>query len=151
MKPFEIRTITLLPPQISKLEAEAVGEGFRFLTRLITQWESGVNRFDAPGECLMAAYQGPALIGIGGLSIDPYLPYDTARLRRVYVAPPSRGQRVGRALVEALVEHASERFRIVRLNADTLEADTFYTRCGFKRLAGDRATHYMLLDDARFK
>lgn len=58
MKPFDIRTITHLPAHISTLEEEAVGEGFRFLTRLIRQWESGTIRFDAPGECLMAAYQG---------------------------------------------------------------------------------------------
>ncbi|MDU8357650.1 hypothetical protein RX972_02645 [Pseudomonas syringae group sp. J309-1] len=38
---------------------------------------------------------------------------------------------MGRALVEALVEHASKRFRVVRLNTDTMEADAFYTRCGF--------------------
>ena len=65
------------------LEKEAVGAGFRFLTRLINEWHSGANRFDAPGECLMAAYLNQQLIGIGGLSVDPYADNNVARLRRV--------------------------------------------------------------------
>lgn len=72
MKPLEIQTIAHLPMHIRALESEAIAEGFRFLTRLISEWHSGANRFDAPGECLMAAYSNQQLIGIAGLSIDPH-------------------------------------------------------------------------------
>ena len=64
MKRYEVQRITHLPRQILALEKEAVGEGFRFLTRLINEWQSGANRFDAPGECLMAAYLNQQLIGM---------------------------------------------------------------------------------------
>lgn len=56
MGQVDIRHITHLPAQILVLEKEAIGEGFRFITRLIDEWHSGANRFDAPGECLIAAY-----------------------------------------------------------------------------------------------
>lgn len=147
MKRFEIQQIAQLPPQILALEKEAVGEGFRFLTRLITEWHSGVNRFDAPGECLMGAYLNQQLIGIGGLSVDPYAGNNAARLRRVYVAASSRGQHVGQTLVKALVARAALRFQIVRLSTDTSEGNAFYTHCGFKRTDDAHATHIMLLGD----
>lgn len=100
MKPIKIQQITHLPAEVLTLEKEAVAEGFRFLTRLISEWHAGTNRFNAPGECLMAAYSNQQLIGIGGLSIDPYNKPETARLRRVYVTPAARNQRVGEALVK---------------------------------------------------
>ena len=148
MKQVEIHQITHLPPHIQALEKEAVAEGFRFLTRMIAEWHSGANRFDAPGECLMAAYLNQRLIGIGGLSVDPYGDTHTARLRRVYIAASSRGQHVGQTLVKALVEHAALRFQNVCLSTDTLAGDAFYLHCGFIRTAHVHATHIMLLGDA---
>ncbi|MBP1145760.1 hypothetical protein JOE33_002683 [Pseudomonas sp. PvP027] len=44
MSPVEIRHITHLPPQILALEKEAIGEGFRFVTRLIAEWHSGATQ-----------------------------------------------------------------------------------------------------------
>ncbi|EGH23087.1 acetyltransferase [Pseudomonas amygdali pv. mori str. 301020] len=52
----DIRKVIELPPQLLILEKEAVAQGFRFVTRLIDDWESGNNRFDAQGECLMGAF-----------------------------------------------------------------------------------------------
>ena len=143
MKPIDIQPIIHLPEQVFALEKEAVAEGFRFLTRLISEWHSGTNRFDAPGECLMAAYSNQQLVGIGGLSVDPYDTPDNARLRRVYVAPAARNHYVGRALVKALVDRAALHFQSVRLYTDTSGADAFYLRCGFVRVEGVRATHGM--------
>lgn len=147
MKQVEIHHITHLPPQILAMEKEAGKEGFRFLTRLISEWHSGANRFDAPGECLIAAYFNQQLIGIGGLSVDPYVETNTARLRRVYVAASSRGLHVGETLIKALVAHATLRFRSVRLFTDTPEGDAFYLHCGFMRTKDAHATHIMLLGD----
>lgn len=145
MNELVIQQIMALPPQIRILEKEAISEGFRFLTRLITEWETGANRFDAPGECLVAAYLDGCLVAIGGLSYDPYAQKDIGRLRRVYVARSSRGQRVGRSLVSHLVEHAAQRFRIVRLSTDTSGGAAFYAQCGFQPLDDDNATHMKLL------
>lgn len=145
MDQVEIHQITHLPPLILTLEKEAAAEGFRFLTRLIEEWKSGKNRFDAPGECLMAVYLGHCLIGIGGLSVDPHTQSHTARLRRVYIATSFRGQRIGQALVKALVEYAAHHFQIVRLSTDTPAGNAFYMRCGFNRSGDAHATHTMLL------
>ena len=81
------------------------------------------------------------LIAIGGLSCDPFAGRDTGRLRRVYVARASRGQNVGKALVQHLLEFASEHFRVVRLSTDTPEGAAFYLRCGFQPIQDDFATH----------
>ncbi|WP_448124067.1 GNAT family N-acetyltransferase [Pseudomonas veronii] len=147
MRQLQIQQILHLPPQILALEKEAFAEGFRFLTRLITEWHSGTNRFDVPGECLMAAYQGDSLIGIGGLTVDPYSPTPTGRLRRFYIAASSRGKHVGRNLVANFVERASQRFDVIRLSTDTPEGDAFYLHCGFQRSHEDHTTHIMRLDD----
>lgn len=143
-----IRQISALPPEILILEAEAVTEGFRFLTRLVADWKNGSNRFDQPGECLLGAFRNGQLIAIGGLSYDPYARSDTGRLRRVYVARASRGQNVGKALVQQLLEYAAQRFRVVRLSTDTPEGSAFYLRCGFQQIHDDFATHVKSLADA---
>ncbi|XAW96406.1 GNAT family N-acetyltransferase [Pseudomonas abietaniphila] len=87
----------------------------------------------APDECLMAAYLDQQLVGIGGLSVDPFTHASTGRLWRVYVVPAPRGQQIGRRLVSALLAHAALHFESVRLYSDTAEASTFYLRCGFTR------------------
>ncbi|MFL9853611.1 Acetyltransferase (GNAT) family protein [Pseudomonas chlororaphis] len=144
-----IRQISALPPEILVLEAEAVAEGFRFLTRLVADWKSGANRFDQPGECLLGAFRDGHLIAIGGLSYDPYAGPDIGRLRRVYVARAVRGQSVGKALVQRLLEYAAQRFSVVRLSTDTPEGAAFYLRCGFQPIQDDFATHVKSLADAR--
>ncbi|WP_204124334.1 MULTISPECIES: GNAT family N-acetyltransferase [Pseudomonas] len=143
-----IRQISALSPEILILEAEAVTEGFRFLTRLVADWKNGSNRFDQPGECLLGAFRNGQLMAIGGLSYDPYAGSDIGRLRRVYVARASRGQNVGKALVERLLEYAAQRFRVVRLSTDTPEGSAFYLRCGFQQIHDDFATHVKSLVDA---
>ncbi|WP_095100858.1 GNAT family N-acetyltransferase [Pseudomonas sp. Irchel 3A5] len=148
MSPVDIQLITTLPTQTQELEKQAVAEGFRFLTRLIEEWRTGTNRFDAQGECLMAAYLGDRLVGIGGLTCDPFTQENIGRLRRVYIAREARGQNIGKTLVDRLVEHATQHFRIVRLSTDTSDADAFYLRCGFQPMDDDHATHGMFLGNA---
>jgi GNAT superfamily N-acetyltransferase len=148
MKRIDIQCITTLPAQIHVLEQEATREGFKFLARLLRDWESGANRFDSPGECLMAAFLDNKLVGIGGLSRDPYLKDNTGRLRRLFVADSVRGRGVGQALVDRLVEHAAQRFCVVRLSTDTPQGAAFYLRCGFQPSSGDHVTHIKILDSA---
>ncbi|AUM70288.1 GNAT family N-acetyltransferase [Pseudomonas fluorescens] len=143
-----IHQISALAPQIPLLETEAVAEGFRFLTRLVTDWKNGSNRFDRPGEGLFGAFYNGQLIAIGGLSCDPYAGPDTGRLRRVYVAPASRRQSVGKVLVQHLLEYAALNFRVVRLSTDTPQGAAFYLRCGFQQVQDDSATHVISFVDA---
>lgn len=142
---MEIHQVTHLPPQIFALEKAAAAEGFKFITRLTSEWHSGSNRFDGPGECLMAAYLNRQLVGIGGLSVDPFTRAHTGRLRRIYVTPASRGQQVGRRLVNALLAYAALHFETVRLNTDTALGSAFYLACGFTLTEEARATHIVQL------
>lgn len=145
MKPLMIQQITALPVQIRDLEREAIEQGFRFVTRLIDEWESGANRFNAPGECLMAVYLGGQLLGLGGLSCDPYVQNGAGRLRRLYVAKSARRRSVGTMLVHELVAYASRHFRTVRLSTDTVSGAAFYQRCGFEPVNDVHATHIRFL------
>ncbi len=138
---LSIRTLSALPEEILILEAEAVAEGFRFLTRLVAEWHSGANRFDQSGECLLGVFNSGQLIAVGGLSRDPYAGPDVGRLRRVYVAQASRERHVGKALVGQLLERAAQQFRVVRLSTDTHEGAAFYLRCGFESIQDEHATH----------
>jgi GNAT superfamily N-acetyltransferase len=126
----------------------AASEGVNFMTRLLAEWRSGVNRFDKPGEWLLGAFEDGRMVGLGGLTIDPYLPAgDVGRLRRLYVAPSVRRRGIGAALVDALLQHASGRFRLVRLTTDTQAAADFYLRCGFSQVDDNSATHVKPLKD----
>jgi GNAT superfamily N-acetyltransferase len=141
-----ITRLSALPPQLVDLEREASAQGFNFLGRLIDEWHTGKNRFDKPGERLLLAAERERIVGIGGLNVDPYEPGgDTARLRRLYVANDFRRRGVGEALVSALLEEASRRFRVVRLSTDTDAAAAFYTRLGFSAVDDETATHIKAL------
>lgn len=144
---LSIRTLSALPEEILVLEAEAVAEGFRFLTRLVAEWSSGANRFDQPGECLLGVFSNGQLIAVGGLSHDPCAGPEVGRLRRVYVAQASRGRQVGKALVGQLLARAAQSFHVVRLSTDTHEGASFYLRCGFEPVQDEHATHAKSLID----
>jgi GNAT superfamily N-acetyltransferase len=147
-----ITRIEALPPEVKTLEASAASEGFNCMTRLLAEWRSGANRFDKPGECLLGAFEGGRMVGIGGLTIDPYLPAgDIGRLRRLYVTLSVRRRGIGAALVDALLQHASGRLRLVRLTTDTQACAHFYLRCGFAQVDDDSATHAKPITDALAK
>lgn len=138
---FSTHKLEELPEAIYALEAQAVAEGFRFLTRLVTEWENHTNRFDQPGECLLGVFYQGQLVAVGGLSRDPFAGPEVGRLRRLYVTPAMRGRHVGRVLVQQLVEQAALQFQSVQLSTDTPDAAAFYLRCGFHHINNGAATH----------
>jgi GNAT superfamily N-acetyltransferase len=146
--PFAVRS--LLPPpwaEFAPLVAESEREGFRFLARLVREFDDGGNRFAAPGEALLGCYRGAELVGVGGLNRDPYSPEPrVGRLRHLYVSPPFRRRRVGRTLVDALVAAARPHFGVLLLRTDTPAAARFYEALGFAPVALPYATHRMALD-----
>lgn len=93
----------------------------------------------------MAANLDRELVAIGGLSVDSFTHAPTGRLGRVYVAPASRGQRVGRRLVSALLAPAALHFETVRPYTDPAQGSAFYLCCGFVRIEDAQATHIMRL------
>ena len=131
-----------------RLTLEARASNQTFLDRLVTDWRSGANRFDAPGECFLGVYDGDALIACGGLNRDPYGADPTlGRLRHLYVAKTHRRQGVATRLVQELLARATA-FRRVRLRTSSPEAAAFYERLGFARVEEPDATHAISLADA---
>lgn len=121
----------------------AEGEGAAFIARLAQEWRSGAMRFEADGEILLGAYENGALVGIAGISRDPYAPEPgLGRVRHVYVLPAWRGRGLGRSLVTALLTHARAGFAVVRLNTRNPVAARLYESLGFERSnAAERETH----------
>lgn len=125
--------LTALPEdQIGPLLAASEAEGFQFIRRVVNEWESGANRFTGRGEALLGHFVGGCLVGICGLSKDPYLSDATVgRLRNLYVLPGHRGQSIGAALTRRVIELAESAFRVLRLRAATPRAAALYERLGF--------------------
>src|SRR5215472_12884161 len=97
-----------LPAGFDALRAEARAEGYLFVERLFTEWMSHTNRFDREGEALLAAQMNGVLAGIGGITIEPVVP-GAVRMRRFYIRPVFRRNRVGHRLATALLNRVGRR------------------------------------------
>jgi ribosomal protein S18 acetylase RimI-like enzyme len=118
--------------QIGPLLAASEAEGFRFVRRVVSEWDTGVNRFAARGEALLGCVLGGRLVAICGLMRDPYLgEAAVGRLRNLYVLPEYRGRGLGSALTRRVMELAEGSFRVLRLRAATPQAAALYERLGF--------------------
>jgi GNAT superfamily N-acetyltransferase len=140
-----VSRIAALPPGFDELAADAVADGQRLLDVLAEDWESGALRFDGPGEALFVAEAAGALVGVCGLTRDPYLCDEAAgRVRRLYVRRAARRHGAGRALLGAMAQAAwNAGWPRLRVRAP-VAAFTFYESCGFLRTVGAKAaTHVM--------
>lgn len=146
MAAARITRLTALPAAFEELAADAMADGVRLLDVLRADWTAGAIRFDGPGEGLFAAHAGAVLVGIGGLTRDPYVQDGAGRVRRLYVRRASRRHGAGRALLDAIVAEARGAAR-PRLRARApMPAFAFYEACGFLRTVGEvSATHVMPL------
>lgn len=128
-----------LPEGFGPLRAAAVAEGFSQLERLEAQWESGVQRFERPGEALLAAWLDGALVGVGGITREPTaLTAPMLRLRRFYVLPIARRRGAGRTLAMTLICEASE--PMITVNASG-GSGPFWIGLGFAPVQGKPWTH----------
>ena len=127
-----VRLSALPDEQIGPLLSASEAEGFRFVRRVVDEWASGANRFTRPGEALLGSFLDGRLVGICGLTKDPYQDDDAVgRLRNLYVLPRYRGRRIGATLTRCVTELARSSFRILRLRAATPQAAALYERLGF--------------------
>lgn len=150
--------VDTLPPDMDPLARAASAEGFGFVQRLMDEWDSGVNRFDLPGEALFVARAGPMLIGVCGLNRDPYakgakgakgaVDNGIGRVRRLYVLPPFRRRGVGRDLTAAVLEAAHGTFDRLRLRTNNPQAAKFYEAIGFVAIDEEDATHERMVHTA---
>jgi GNAT superfamily N-acetyltransferase len=139
-----------LPPDaIAPLVADSERDGRRFVSRLHDEWRQGTNRFDRPGEALFGAWVAELLVGVCGLTVDPYAGDERiGRVRHLYVLVAYRRLGVGRLLVERVVEAARARFVTLRLRTANPAAARLYEALGCARCvdSGD-ATHALSLGD----
>lgn len=135
-----------LPMDFAMLRVDAAAEGYDHIERLAQQWEAGSGRFEARGEALVAAYVGGELAGVGGITVDPYLP-EALRMRRFYVRPAFRRFGIGRQLAVVLIEGAVSMTPFITLNAGSDEAAAFWERLGFVRDASDGHTHRLEINE----
>jgi ribosomal protein S18 acetylase RimI-like enzyme len=134
--------------RLAALLAESERQGFRFVRRLVEEWESGANRFDRPGEALFVARVGDDVVGVCGLNVDPYAGDSTiGRVRHLYVLVPHRRSGIGEQLVADVLEAARGRFERLHLRATNAIAARLYERLGFRRTAAARdRTHELDVD-----
>lgn len=136
-----------LPEGFEELAADALADGHRVLEVLRADWDSGALRFERPGEALFAAYAGSALLGVCGVTPDPYLKDEQAgRMRRLYVRRAARRHGAGRDLLRAIAAEARGLGWLrLRVRAPAA-AFAFYEACGFLRAVGEpAATHSFAL------
>jgi len=144
------RIAVLRTSELAALREAARREGFGMLERLVLDWESGANRFAAPGEALFLAQRFGHSAGVCGLNRDPFAgDASVARLRRLYVDPAERGRGLGRLLTRVALAQARPHFARVRLRtpndpARGLQAARFYEALGFRPTSEADATHEWL-------
>jgi GNAT superfamily N-acetyltransferase len=120
----------LLAPLLA--ESEAGGRGL--VRRLVDEWASGVTRFDRPGEALFVARLGDPVVGVCGLSIDPYgATARVARVRHLYVLCAHRRRGVGYRLMLEVIAAARRGFDVLRLRTNNPVAAALYEQLGFRR------------------
>ena len=132
-----------LPDGFDVLRAEARVEGHLFVERLFTDWVSHTNRFDREGEALLAARVNGVLAGIGGVTIEPVVP-GAVRMRRFYVRPVFRRNRVGHRLATALLNRVGVG-RPITVNAASASF-AFWESVGFQPDHCDGHTHVLIKD-----
>jgi GNAT superfamily N-acetyltransferase len=141
-----LRPLVYSDEAFAPIMAEAEQAGGGFMLRVRDEWLSGAQRFDGPGEFLLGAWDGGLLVGVGGISRDPYDPQPgLGRVRHVYVLQALRGQGIGRALMEALLARARRDFTTLRLRTRNPEAAALYERIGFEPRTADDETHRLTL------
>lgn len=90
MPPLLIAATTPDAPGFAALRIESLEQHFNMLRRLAENWQSGKNRFNAPGETLLGAFVNHQLVGVCGINSDPFSPQPRAgRIRHLYISEPS--------------------------------------------------------------
>ena len=139
-----IRPVTFSDTAFAAILAEAEHAGGPFMLRVREEWIDGVQRFDGPGEFLLGVFLDHQLVGVGGVSRDPYDPEPgLGRVRHIYVLERLRRQGIGGLLMREIVAQARPYWSVLRLR--TKDAGGFYEALGFLRSDGESETHRLTL------
>ncbi|MBF3339834.1 GNAT family N-acetyltransferase, partial [Leptospira borgpetersenii serovar Hardjo-bovis] len=108
---FTVRPATPVGIDFDRLRDASQSLGFTMLDRPGDHWMDGSNAFSAPGERLLGAFLGDALVGGGGLNRCPFDNHPRAgRVRHLYVSHAVRRVGVGNQLLATLAHHAHNTF-----------------------------------------
>jgi len=134
MEPKVQRVNDLNSIDISHLVQESESEGYRFLSRLVGDYEDGTNKFDKPGEALFSICDKAGnVVAIGGVNQSPFSEdAQTARLQRFYVLDDARRMGVGSRLLKEIVDHSRGSFNELNVRTESSKADAFYRANGFE-------------------
>lgn len=125
---------------LTPLITAGLEEGFPFLSRLAVEHAQG--DFYRDDAVLFGVFEGAKLLGVGGVTPDPYTPDPSVgRIRHVYVLPEARRRGVARELLACLVASAPLQYRRLRLRTLTEGGAAFYRSCGFTETLEPDATH----------
>ncbi|WP_434637904.1 GNAT family N-acetyltransferase [Klebsiella sp. I138] len=140
--PLLIAATTPDDPGFLALRSESLAQHFNMLRRLAENWQSGKNRFNAPGEKLLGAFVGGQLVGVCGLNIDPFSSQlRTGRIRHLYISESCRRQNIGQQLLVAVITHSGTWFDFLNTHAPP-SAWPFYESLGFRPVYDEpRVTH----------
>ncbi|MBD3340546.1 MAG: GNAT family N-acetyltransferase [Candidatus Lokiarchaeota archaeon] len=119
---------------IEELIHESENEGYRFLSKMFSQWNSRENQFQKENEKAIIFRENNKVIAIGGINEEPYLKRkDFGRLRGVYVLPSFRRKHVGKEIVKHLIDFGNKYYKAITLRVpDNIEAYPFYESIGFE-------------------
>jgi GNAT superfamily N-acetyltransferase len=132
------RVSNRLPHGFEDLQADAVGNGYRHLTRLAAEFQQSPTMFYA----VFAGYLDGRLAGIGALTDEPALSLGSAwRLRRLYVQRTFRRLGVARAIVMALLQEATGNVSTVTVHAGNDIASRFWEAMEFRPVPGKAWSH----------
>ena len=125
------------------LAVVARNEGFQFLDRLVAAMENETVSLDGTEEFFMCITEHGRIVGVGGITADPYAGEpDVGRIRHVYVHPNARRAGLGRDLLAALEQRAPRTYGTLRLRTDTPAAASFYEALGYRPIVNRHATHF---------
>jgi GNAT superfamily N-acetyltransferase len=118
---------------ITRLVQESEEEGYRFVTRLVNEFEDGSNVFNKTGEVLFCVKKSDGtVVAIGGINQSPFSQEsEVGRLRRFYVLDHVRREGVGTLLLQSIIEHAKKHFKEITVRTESAKADAFYRAGGF--------------------
>ncbi|MCP3934929.1 MAG: GNAT family N-acetyltransferase [Actinomycetia bacterium] len=132
----------LIPQGLVGLAVTAEAEGIRIVTAVIDGWRNGTQRYELPGECLLAATDRTgSAVGIGGLSRCPHVA-GAYRVRRFYVDPQWRHHGVARTLAKQLIDLGFDHSDTLTCNAGASDAAVpFWETMGFVPSGRAEITH----------
>ena len=127
---------------VEGLASVAKSEGFRFLDRLLNELEAQTLELDAADNFYLCVVHDDEIVGIGGVTHDPYADGPAVgRIRHVYIHPAHRRSGLGRLLIRKIETHARDAYSVLRLRTDTPGGARFYEALGYAAVSDRAATH----------